>query len=128
MRKFVLLAALAAGSAALPGCLLVAGAAIGAGVVYAAGDDTAEVRVHATADSAYTAAREEVLLRGVVDSSDPDAGVLEGKIGTSHVRVRVVTEPDGLVKVTVRARTSSGIGPDMDTANDVAVAIVRRVG
>lgn len=128
MKRLVLLAALAAGTVALPGCLLVAGAAIGAGVVYAAGDDTAEVRVHASADSAYTAAREEVLRRGVVDSSDPAAGVLEGRIGTSRVRVRVVSEPDGLVKVTVRARTGSGLGPDMDTANDVAVAIVRRVG
>jgi hypothetical protein len=69
-----------------------------------------------------------VVRRGVVDSSDPGAGVLEGKVGTSRVRVHVVTEPDGMVKVTVQARTSSGLGPDMDTANDVAVAIVKRVG
>ena len=39
-----------------------------------------------------------------------------------------VFDTDGLKKVSVKARTNGGIGPDMDTANDVAVAIVKRVG
>lgn len=128
MRNLALLAALAAGIAALPGCILIAGAAIGAGVVYTTGDDTAAVRVHSTADAAYAAAREEVLRRGVVESSDSAARVLAGRIGSSSVRIHVVGEPDGMSKVTITSRTNAGLGPDMDTANELAVAVVRRLG
>ena len=128
MRNLLLASVLALGAAALPGCLLVAGAAIGAGIVYASSDDTAEVRLRTTTAAAYAAAREEVLVRGTVESSDPKSGVLEGKIGSTSVRVTVVAESDGMVKVSVKARSNSGLSPDMDTANQVTVAVVKRIG
>jgi hypothetical protein len=119
--------ALAASLLLLPGCLLVAGAAVGAGVVYATGEDTAEVRVEVNPAAAYAAAREEVLARGKVETSDPEAGILTGTIGSSSVKVTVREEAqEGHSFVSVKARTNAGLGPDMETARTLTVAVVKR--
>lgn len=119
--------ALAATLLLLPGCLLVAGAAIGAGIVYSTGEDTAEVRVDADEAAAFAAAREEVILRGQIETSDPEVGRIEARIGTSTVTVTVRGEPEGAhSRVTVKARKAGGLGPDMDTAQTLAVAVVKR--
>ena|SRR5688572_20447881 len=119
--------ALAAALLLLPGCVLVAGAAVGAGIVYAAGEDTCEVRVDVDGDAAFAASRAEVVRRGSVDSTDEALGVIEARIGDSSVRVTVVEEGGGghsLVRV--KARTLVGLAPDRGTAEAVAVAVVRR--
>jgi len=119
--------ALAASLLLLPGCLLVAGAAVGAGIVYSTGEDTAEVRVDVNAAAAFAASREEVILRGKIDSADEAAGVIEARIGTSTVRVAVVEEPEGgHSRVSVKARTTAGLAPDMETARILTVAVVKR--
>ncbi len=126
MKKILLLAVLAAGAAALPGCLLVAGAAIGAGIVHATGEDTAEVMVEVPSDAAYAAAREEIRTRGVLESADSDAAHLEGTVGGSTVKVSVSTPTRGEAKVSVSARKNAGISPDFETAEQVAMAIAKR--
>ena len=128
MRRSILAAVLFLAAPVLPGCLLVAGAAVGAGVVYAAGEDSSEVRVEADAARAYSAAREEVILRGTLQTSDAAGGTLTARIGTSDVTVKVVGEPtENRTRVTVTARANAGISPDRDTAERVAVAIVKRL-
>jgi hypothetical protein len=119
--------ALAAALLLLPGCLLVAGAAIGDGIVYTTGEDTAEVRVEVNPAAAFAAAREEFIARGQVETSDADAGTLAGKIGTSNVKVTVWGEAkEGTSRVSVKARTNADLGPDMETARTLSVAIVKR--
>lgn len=119
--------ALAAALLLLPGCVLVAGAAVGAGIVYAAGEDTAEVRVDVNAAAAFAASREEIIRRGKIDSADEAAGVIEARIGTSTVTVTVAEEPDGArSRVTVKARSTAGLAPDMETARILTVAVLRR--
>lgn len=119
--------ALAAALFALPGCVLVAGAAVGAGIVYATGEDSCEVRVEVNGAAAYAASREEVVLRGKVESSDPAVGILEARIGTSDVKVTVVEEAGGTRSVvTVKARSAGGLAPDAETARILAVAVVKR--
>lgn len=119
--------ALAVALLVLPGCLLVAGAAVGAGIVYATGEDTAEVRVDVDAAAAYAASREEVIARGRIETSDPEAGILTATIGTSSVKVTVWADAqEGRSRVSVKARTASGLGPDMETARTLTVAVVKR--
>ena len=119
--------ALAALLLLLPGCVLVAGAAVGAGIVYAAGEDTCEVRVDVGGAAAFAASLEEVIRRGTLDSSDEARGVVEARVGDSSVEVSVIEEDGGghsLVRV--KARKLVGLAPDRATAETVAVAVVKR--
>lgn len=118
---------LAASLFLFPGCALVPGIAVGAGIVYATDEDTAEVLVEVNGAAAFAASREEVLLRGTIESSDEAKGAIEARIGTSTVKMTVLEgrRGDGSL-VTVKARTNGGLAPDMETARILAVAVVRR--
>jgi len=119
--------ALAAALLILPGCLLVAGAAVGAGIVYSTGEDTAEVMVDVNGAAAFAATREEIILRGTIESADDAKGVIEARIGTSTVRATITRGREGHQSlVTVKARTNGGLGPDMETARILTVAVVKR--
>ena len=126
MKKALRLLPFAALAAALPGCLLVAGAAIGAGIVHTTGEDTAEVVVEANTASAYAAAREEIRNRGMLESADAESSRVEGTVGGSSVKVSVTSPGTGEAKVSVSARKNGGISPDIETAEQVAMAIVKR--
>ena len=119
--------AFAAALVLLPGCLLVAGAAVGAGIVYSTGEDTAEVRVDVNPAAAFAASRQELIARGQLETSDPEKGILTGTIGASTVKVTVWGEvEEGHSRVSVKARTNAGFGPDMETARTLTVAVVKR--
>jgi hypothetical protein len=126
MGKALLLAALAAGAACLPGCLLVAGTGFGAGIVHPTDGDAVEVAVEVPPAAAFAAAREELRGRGVLRSADSGAGFVEGTVGTSFVKVSVSGPASGLATLSVIARKDSGASPDPDTAEQIAVAIVKR--
>ena len=114
-------------AAPLPGCLLVAGAAVGAGIIYVAGDDSVEVDVESAPEAVFAAAREEVRATGTIDASDPDAGTLSGSVDSSSVHVKVSKVSSGLTKLRVSSRSNAGISPDRDRATEVAGAILRRL-
>ncbi len=119
--------ALAAALLLPPGCAFVEGAAVGTGIVHATGEDAVEVRVEVNGAAAYAASREEIGLRGTIDSADPALGGVRARIGTSDVTVAVSGEPGGeRSRVSVTARAAGGLAPDMETARILAVAIVRR--
>jgi hypothetical protein len=130
--RLALVGALAVATAPLPGCLLLAGVAIGAGIVYMVGDDSAEVALHKDREAVFEACRDEVKARGTVDKADASTGDIEGKVGSSSVRISVRSEEskggEKTVKVTVISRKNSGISPDPDTARIVAEGISKRAG
>lgn len=126
MKRLIAVPLLAAAALALPGCLLLAGAAIGAGIVHVVGSDSAEVVLEKDRAKVFEAAREEVKTRGVVETADAEAGTISGKVGSSSVAIAVAKETDSTVKVTVESRMNAGISPDPDTAQQVATAIVKR--
>ncbi len=128
MKRFAVVAPLLLLPLLLQGCLLIAGAAIALGVVHVASEDTTEVNLEGTRDHIYDACEAEMKARGVVEKGDRVGGTLEGRVGGSSVTVTVEKATESAWKVAVRARKNSGISPDLDTAQQVAYAIVKRVG
>jgi len=127
VKRIALALSLLAVAATLPGCLLVAGAAVGAGVVHATGDDTLEVVLRAPPSRVYDEALEHLRGRGALERSDPAARVHEASVDGASVTVTVLEEEPGSARLRVRARRNAGISPDLETAERVASAILKRV-
>ncbi|RMH01691.1 MAG: DUF3568 family protein [Planctomycetota bacterium] len=119
--------ALALGSAVLPGCALLVGAAIGAGVVYAVSEDSVEVLFDAPFDEVFDVCEAQLERSGRVELSDDARGAVEGSVRDSEVSIRIETTRQGLQRVTVTARKYEGLGPDLETAQWLADAISRRL-
>lgn len=111
--------------ALLPGCLLAAGAAIGAGVVAATSEDTARVDVVADPDDVYDFTIDLMETRGDVTSLEATSRRIEGEIGGSSVKVHIFVVKD-YTRVDVQARQIAGAFPDLDLAKDVAGQIGRK--
>jgi hypothetical protein len=127
VKRAPLLALVLLAAVPLPGCLLVAGAAVGAGVVHATGDDTLEVVLHSGPEAVFAAARAEVAARGTVEREDAALREVDGSADGGSIRVKVLHEADGSARLRVGARKNAGISPDLETAEAVASAILRRV-
>ena len=112
---------------ALPGCVFVAGAAVGAGVIHATGDDTLEVVLHSPPGKVYDEAAEVVRTRGTLDKSRPVVREIEGSVSGASVTVTVLPEEKGNSRLRVKARRNGGISPDLETAEQVASWILKRV-
>jgi len=110
----------------LPGCLLVAGAAVGAGVVAATSEDTAQVDLRASRDEVFMTALRIVEAEGNVTDSNPGTGRIEGKVDGSSVLVKVFVVGD-LTRVTVKSRQIGGAFADLDLAESLATDISRAV-
>jgi len=117
---------LAAAAAPLPGCLLLAGAALGAGIVHVTSEDGAVVLLEVGPEAAFAAARGVLSDRGVLESADREAGLLRGTVGSSSVEVRVEDRGDGKSRVAVEARKNGGVSPDVTTAQQTAAGILER--
>jgi hypothetical protein len=124
----ILLAAALAAVLAAPGCVFLAGAAIGAGVVHVVGEDSTEVVVEQSYESVFDASKEELNTKGVVEASDVDAGLVQGSVGSSSVKITVTRETAGSVRITIKARKNGGISPDPDTAEQISYGVLRRTG
>ena len=122
-RTFILVLAAAL---PLPGCLLLAGAAVGAGVVRVAGEDAAEVVIERDYATVFAASEEEMKARGVLQSSNRETGTLRGRIGGSDLQVSVLREAETSVRARVTARRDSGVSPDPSSARLLATGIVKR--
>jgi len=109
-----------------PGCLLLAGAALGAGIVHVTSEDEAMVLLDADFEDALKTSREVLAEKGLLEARDDKAGLVEGSIGSSSVSIRVERGPDTGSKVTVESRKNGGVSPDVTTAQQVASAILAR--
>ena len=103
---------------ALPGCLLGA-VAVGAGVVAATAEDTAQVDIRASRDAVFDAAAREIERMGQITSSDPARGLMEGDIDDSSVKIAVFTVGE-FARLRVSARKVAGTLPDLDLASRLA--------
>ncbi|MCU0727773.1 MAG: hypothetical protein MUE73_18600 [Planctomycetes bacterium] len=107
-----------------PGCLLLAGAAAGAGAVLVSGEDTAYVDLKTDRDTAYRKATAVVEVAGRVTSSSPDLGTLAGEVEKSDVEVDVFLVGDA-ARVSVKARKLGKTVPDLELAQRLAAEIGR---
>ena len=112
---------------ALPGCMIVAGAAVGAGVVHATGDDTLEVVLHSPPGKVYDEAEEVVRTRGAIEARRPLLREIDGSVSGASVTVTVLPEEPSQSRLRVKARRNAGISPDLETAEQVASWILKRV-
>jgi hypothetical protein len=110
-----------------PGCLFVAGAAVGAGVIVAAGEDGAEIRFDEDRDIVWDAAYAVADDWGVITSVDRDRGTLEAKEGDTTVTADVVHLESGAVRVRFRARKLGATIPDRERAEILAENLARRL-
>ncbi len=113
--------------APLPSCVLLVGAAIGAGVVHAISEDSVEVLFEAGFDEVYDVCEAQLERAGTVERSDDLRGELEGATVDSQVEITIDTTRQGYQRVTVRPRKLSGLSPDLETAQWLADAISRRL-
>ncbi len=114
-------------AASLPGCLLVAGAAIAAGVVHTVGDDVAEVTLESSTERVFEASENELASRSNGFRSYKGSLRIEGRVGASDVTITLDALPKESTRLRVVARKHEGLSPDVETAHQVAFAIVKRV-
>lgn len=112
----------------LSGCLLVAGAAVGAGAVHVLGEDAAEVNLERDWDTVFNAGVDAVETLGSVETQDREAGVIEGHVKEADVTVKLEQVTKSTVKVVVEARKNEGVSPAPEIAQDVSHAIAERTG
>ena len=112
---------------ALPGCMIVAGAAVGAGVIHATGDDTLEVVLHSPPGRVYDEAEQVVRTRGAIEATRPLVREIDGSVSGASITVTVLPEEPGNSRLRVKARRNAGISPDLETAEQVASWILKRV-
>jgi hypothetical protein len=108
----------------LPGCLLLAGAAAGAGVVLVAGEDTAYVDLETDRAAAYQKAVAVVEAAGRVTRSSPDLGTLAGEVEKSDVEVSIFMVSEA-ARVSVKARKLGSTVPDLELAQRLAAEVGR---
>jgi hypothetical protein len=114
------------GSTSLSGCILVAGAAVGAAAVGVSTDDTIEVVVKETPERAYDAAFQELDERGTLLDRDPEQFYLEGKIEGTFYRVDILAQRGKACRVRVKARKLEKTLPDLAAAQALANSISTR--
>ncbi len=115
-------------STAAAGCLVAVGAAVGAGVVVASGEDGAEIQFDEEEkdvvwDATYAVTDEW----GVVTIVDRERGFLEAKEGETTVTVSVWSVGDRGVKVRFKARKLGSTIPDRHRAEMLAHALSDRL-
>lgn len=113
--------------ATLPGCALLVGAALGAGVVHAVSEDTVEVLFERSFEEVYDVCEAQIERAGSVDLSDDQRGILEGHIDDAEVWISVEATRQGLQRVSVKARKLAGVSPALETAQWLADSISRRL-
>lgn len=113
--------------ALLPSCAFLVGAAVGAGVVHATGEDEVTVYFDASRSAVFDACRAELEDQGSVDLADVDAGRLEGSVEGATVKIWISTVSRDTRKVRVQARRHAGVSPDPDMASAVASGVAERL-
>ena len=117
-----------AAAAALPGCVFLVGAAAGAAVVHAVGEDEVEVYFDESLVTVFGAARAELESRGGVESSNLETGILEGSADGATVRIEITTVGKDTRRCRIQARRNLGVSPDAETARAVAESMVQHQG
>lgn len=128
MKTLALPALLSLGLLSLGSCVLVAGAAIGAGAMYALGEDSTEVFVDATMDDVYAAAQAELQEKGELDEVSAGLGEssVSGKLDNDRVDIFLSRITDSTTRVVVQGRKWADLAPNLELSQRLADRIAYR--
>jgi hypothetical protein len=114
----------------LPSCAFAIGAAIGAGTVYALGEDAARVYLEAPMADVLEASRAVVVERGEIERDDPGESeailVVRGDEYQYTVELKALTP--NTTELVVSARRWARMAPAQEEATRMADRIALRVG
>lgn len=129
MKSILPLAALLFLGLAAPSCVLVAGAAIGAGAMYALGEDSVRIYLDYGMDDVYSAAEAEFQDRGSLESMDQGIkeGQLSARVEEHQVEVFLTRITDNTTELVVKARKWSDLAPNLELAQQVSDRIAYRL-
>lgn len=128
MRSLAVPVVLCLGLAGLGSCVLIAGAAIGAGAMYALGEDSTEIFLDVTLDGAYAAAQAELQETGELDEISGGVGEssVSGRLDDDRVDIFLSRITDNTTRVVVQARKWADLAPNLELAERVADRIAYR--
>jgi hypothetical protein len=128
MKRLAPLAFLFVTVVAVPSCVLVVGAGIGAGAMYALGEDSIELYIDHTLDSVYSAA--QLHLEDVGEVKVEEMGVREAYIAArvekADVDIYLTGVTENTTRLIVKARKWNAAAPDLELAQDLADLIAYR--
>ena len=129
MKSILPLASLSLLVLAAPSCVLAAGAAIGAGAMYALGEDSVRIYLDAGMDDVYAASEAEFQDRGSLESLDMgnQEGKLSAKVDDHQVEVFLTRLTDNTTELVVKARQWSDLAPNLELAQPVSDRIAYRL-
>lgn len=110
-------------------CVFVIGAGVGAGALYALGEDSVDGYLKADIEDLFDAAEADFEQHGSLDSSEQGARecTLVGTLNKSKVEVFLIQLTDETTHVVIKARKWSSTSPDLETARDMLDRITFRV-
>lgn len=114
---------------AAPSCVLAAGAAIGAGAMYALGEDSVRIYLESGIDDVYAASEAEFQDRGSLESVDlgNKEGKLSAKVDDHQVDVFLTRITDNTTELVVKARKWADLAPNLELAQQVSDRIAYRL-
>lgn len=125
MTKIIALSASVLAMYVISGCALVPVALVGGGVVggMAISEDTVQTEFDRNYDQAWGTSVSVLERAGAIETSDKEAGRIEGYVRKSKVTIRLEQLTPSTVRIQVKARKSAGVLPDIDTAHTIAYRI-----
>lgn len=129
MKSILPLATLSLLALAAPSCVLVAGAALGAGAMYALGEDSVRIFVESDMDDTYAAAEAEFQDRGSLESMEQGIkeGRLTARVDDDQVDVFLTRITDNTTEMVVQARKWKDLAPNLELAQQVSDRIAYRL-
>lgn len=113
---------------AAPSCVLVVGAGLGAGAMYALGEDSIELYTEHSLDSVYSAA--QLHFEDVGEVKVEEMGVKEAyiaaRVDDTDIDVYLTGVTDNTTRMVVKARKWRSTAPDLDMAQEIADRIAYR--
>jgi len=119
----------AVGFLLLPSCALAVGAALGAGGVYAMGDDAARVYLDAPMADVVSASQALLEEGGTIERDDPGEkeSVLEGRSDDYRYTIELTALTENTTELVVHARRWAKLAPAQEEAKRLADRIAYRV-
>ena len=129
MKSILPLATLSLLALAAPSCVLVAGAALGAGAMYALGEDSVRIFVESDMADTYAAAEAEFQDRGSLESMEQGIkeGRLSARVDDDQVDVFLTRITDNTTEMVVQARKWKDLAPNLELAQQVSDRIAYRL-
>ncbi|MDA0666850.1 MAG: DUF3568 family protein [Planctomycetota bacterium] len=129
MKKLLPAVFLSALLAALPSCVLAAGAVLGAGAMYSLGEDSVQTYFDAPMTDVFAAAQAEFRDRGSMEllEAGNDESFIRARVENVEVEVFLKRITDNTTEMVIKARKWEDMAPDLESAERVADRISYRI-